>query len=1020
MQKRTRWLIPVIAGIMGISLFWLWPRGYCRSARSKYGLRLPRCPDGKPRQVLRIHGSELKRNGEGSVYVTASAVYTVSTADSWQTASIRDFEVALALVDTSGNETPIQPKDEWKRLGDQKWAQIILPEVRDGDYLLRARVRSKVGESSVDLPLALYAPARIHVLTDRPLYEPGNEVKFRALALRARDLTPIDLRPGTWIVRDPQGEVLLEEKAPAAEWGVVAGSFPLDAGAATGQWTVTWRSGNDEGQATFHVEPFTLPRFRVEATADQPFYQPGQRPTLSGSVVYSSGAPVAGAMVELQWSAQGAWPPPTSWMQGALPRQATTGANGRFVLELPEVPADLQGQVTLTAQLGAVDPAGDRVQGAASVLLSQDAIQVQAVSELGGGLVANANNRLYLRVTTADGRVLSGARLKVRRAWSGADPGIDVAADEDGVARIQIDPGPPVNVVIPPMPVRMQSRIPERLVSMTGATDLIAEDSPSLADQLELERWLAPLQACAKWVASEPQVAEVGLRVNRAGAIVATTAADSRLGGCVIATLRTRRLPAGNDRLYKLDVQFLPAPLPLLHAEVVAALDADEEMQELFHEAALDARDCLPGQEMLADMSELPWALEWRLRKGARNVQASWVSREAGMAMPQALAACVLGRAGRITLAEPATGDAMGVVRYTISYPYEPDDVPAPQPTIMKGYELLVDAESAGKSAGTTRLRMPPGEIPRLRVRADPVLVDPGDKVTLTLIRGPSYEGSLPRRISVHHLGQSQDIDVDEKTRTAMFAVPADGKGWYEVWAENERALVYVRSRDDLAVAISPERPHYAPGAMARLRILTRIGGQGAQAAVGLFGVDDSLGQLAALPGPDELGRIRPEIPMTERAFAALDAQALSLGRIRGHNAAEATILRVARIPDPAELDVVVNSSAEATFDPVAELTDRFYIALAELHAQVRAWEASAPPDEKMTPATMARLWQKALDACAGRGERVDDAFGRRMRLHYLPQDLLALTDPRHVVVVGTRLPEDVENWTEWVARRRP
>jgi hypothetical protein len=73
-----------------------------------------------------------------------------------------------------------------------------------------------------------------------------------------------------------------------------------------------------------------------------------------------------------------------------------------------------------------------------------------------------------------------------------------------------------------------------------------------------------------------------------------------------------------------------------------------------------------------------------------------------------------------------------------------------------------------------------------------------------------------------------------------------------------------------------------------------------------------------------------------------------------------------------------------------------------------------------MKPETMAKLWDKALDACKARGERIDDAFGRRLRLHRLPGDLLELTDPRQVVVVGTRLPEDVENWWDWVMRRKP
>src|SRR6185503_805809 len=118
--------------------------------------------------------------------------------------------------------------------------------------------------------------------------------------------------------------------------------------------------------------------------------------------------------------------------------------------------------------------------------------------------------------------------------------------------------------------------------------------------------------------------------------------------------------------------------------------------------------------------------------------------------------------------------------------------------------------------------------------------------------------------------------------------------------------------------------------------------------------------------------------------------------------------------------DAVVNARGDSPFDPIEELTDRFYVVLAELHAQVRAWEARTPADEKMTPATMARLWSAALDACRARGQRIDDAYGRALRLSRLPADLLSLTDPRAVVVVATRLTEDVENWPAWVGREKP
>jgi hypothetical protein len=219
---------------------------------------------------------------------------------------------------------------------------------------------------------------------------------------------------------------------------------------------------------------------------------------------------------------------------------------------------------------------------------------------------------------------------------------------------------------------------------------------------------------------------------------------------------------------------------------------------------------------------------------------------------------------------------------------------------------------------------------------------------------------------------------------------------------------------------VKPDKERYAPGDKAQLAITTIVGNKGSKAVVGLIGVDESLGQLVALPGPGELGRIRPKVETSSPAFGVLDGHALTLGQIRGANAAAATVLRVGAIPTPPELDALVHANGESHFDAIEVLTDHFYNVLAELHTQTRRWESDAPKAEKMTPATMARLWERALEACEKRGERVDDAYGRRLRLSLLPADLLALTDPRAVVVVGTRLPEDVENWAVWVGKEKP
>ncbi len=1008
-MKREVW-IPIAAGFFIIAA--AIPSRICRETFRKYGIALPHCPDGEIRQTAQLEVASLRRGVEGSVYLSASAHYTVKNADDVETEPVPHFEsIKLTLVNAKKIATPMEV--EWDRFGDISRGKLKLPEVPDGDYQLHADYETRLGKGELDVPLPLYTPARIHVITDRPLYEPGNVVKFRAVVLRARDLAPLDGRPGMWTVRDPNGEVLLEEKAAAGDWGVVSGTFPLDKAAQTGNWTVSWVSSDAADNVPFTVEPFTLPRFHVDASTQKPFYRAGDTPTIKGAVLYSSNAPVANAKLDIEWTIAGEWPPPSEWQDRLLPKHAQSAANGRFELALPQIPQDLQGTATLVAHISAIDPAGDRVESSTSVLLSKDGIQATAVTELGNGLVQSFNNRMFVRVTTPDGRVVANTKIKVRRTWQPNDKGIDAELDEDGVASLQIDPGAPVNVIIPAQPWRPAPK--QALVTRGQPEELIGDEGASLADQVELDHWLAALAPCAKWVADSETETTVGLRVDQGGAILSVGAGPSALDQCTVTTLRGKRLPAGGERLYKLSFHYTDPELPTLTPSIESALETPAGLAAQIQTLAHSTRDCLPQVE-----GALPSFLTWRVRAGAKEVElGGWARDPKAEPGTQAAMGCVTSRisgSGRIKLADAFAGDSLGMIRFSLTLP-ERMHQSKPQATTMLGYELDVTAAIDG--VPSTKLRVAPGEVPRLRMRVTPVIAKPGDKITAQLIRGPDFTGDLPKKLFLQCLKSKGEAELDSEHKAQLAIDPAT-EGWCEITGGDVRALVYVRPQAELAVTIKPKQPQYKPGQRAELVVQTMIGGKGGKAAVGLFGVDDSLGQLVPLPGADSMGRVRPKVDTSAPAFGVLDGQALTLGRIRGANAAAATVLRVTSIPKPPELDAEVNARATSKFDPVEELTDHFYVVLAELHAQARQWEATAPASEKMHPSTMAQLWKQALEACKKRGERIDDAYGRPLRLSRLPANLLSLTDPRAVIVLGTRLPEDIENWAQWVASERP
>jgi MG2 domain len=1002
MQRKHKLAIAGVGLVAALLLYW--------------ALRSP-WPDheGKLRQAARLEVSGLRRGGEGSVFLAVHAHYAKGGYESYVQVPELD-SASLSLVDAAGAARPLPIK--WDGDGGTRVGRLTLPDVPDGDYKLRASYQTELGKGELDAELPLYSPARIHVITDRPLYEAGNTVRFRAVVLRARDLVPLDGRPGRWIVRDPQGEVLLEEKAPAGDFGVVAGSFPLDRQAATGTWHVQWVSGGVTDDLPFTVQPFTLPRFRVDAAADQPFFSIGDVPVVRGAVVYSSGAPVAGAALEIEWQTGGDWPPPLEWREQLLPKTAKSDAEGRFELRLPQIPQDLLGRATLSARIAATDAAGDRVESQVSLLLSADKLQVSAVTELGEGLVEGFNNRLYLRVTTPDGRALPNTKIKVKRAWQVSDPGAEATSDEDGVAALQLDPGPPVNIVVPAMPWRPAPR--PALVTRGEVDELIGGDGAPLEDQLEMDRWLPALAACGKWRTDESTSAEVGLRVNAGGAVLiaAAGAEPSPLDRCAAAVLRGKRLPAGSERMYALAFSFSEPDLPSLTTSVTGPGDVPEELAAHVEQLAADARDCLP----VTAEGTLPRALVWRVASGSKQAQlGEWLADPNGDGAAASALGCVTSRLrGAAALQETAEGDAFGLIRFAVTPP-ERARAEKPQPTMMIGYELTVTAELEGGKDGapSTKLRLTPGEIPPLRMRLTPVLAKAGEEVTAELIRGPSYTGDLPEKLSLSCPKQKPEEQKLDGERRAKWKLAADVTGWCEVQGGGVRALVYIKSPNELTVAVKPDKERYAPGDAARLEVQTQVAGRGAKAAVGLFGVDASLGQLAPLAGPSDMDRLQPKVETSAPAFGTLDGQALTLGRIRGANAAAATVLRVSSIPGPAELDAVVSTSVESRFNVLEELTDRFYLALGELYVQARLWEETAPKAEKMKPETMAGLWKKALAACEKRGEKIEDAYGRKLTLRRLPPDLLALTAPE-AVITGTRLPEDVENWADWVGRRKP
>lgn len=981
----------------------------CMTPGIRYGVWTKQCSLGELRLGADVNASGLVRGQAGPVYVVPKIRLLRQEYNStWveEETMDRGFSTTLSLLDADGNVVADGiTYDNKSDFGDYGWP-VVLAAVPDGDYTLRAHVEAPFESVDVDVPLPLYAPALAHLMTDRPLYKPGQDVLLRAAMLRRTDLSPIDGRPGVWKIIAPDGSEMLIEKDKAGAWGIADTSFPLDAQAQVGQWTAIWTSGLASDTVTFDVRPFRLPRASVEMSASQPWYTAGDAVALTGTAHYNSGAPVANASVEVQLiPGEGRWPLPLDW---ETPFSATTDAFGKFNVDIGDVPADLLERRVISARVRVTEEAGETTDGSASLVLSQYPLKVEAVTEFGEGLVGGFNNRAYVRLTTPDGRPVADTDVAIRAWWDESAKLYPAKTDVDGVAAFQLDPGDPVTVVIEAPPFRPHPVVAQP-PSLQSGNVYPQGRSLDLSERSSLDRVVSTLASCGDYTNGGQNVA-VSLQIDTSGSVRRVLADDSPAGACVTGVLRGLRFESGDFRTLALNWYIPDTQKPALVGSSSLAQGLDNGVGAVFDAAALRARRCFTG--ISGNNGEEAVAAHWSLSDGSSAIDVSFGnSRNSGLA--PATQACLKSSFAGLSLPDAADGDAMGTALYALRLPTSSREN-APQSYTMTGYQLRVSTTSGEERVAP--LIFTAGAIPDLRIRATPTLAKAGDVVEFKLIRGPNFYGDLPEKLYLQEGGASvSEALVDAKAGTASFTIPDDRDGFLHVDYGNARAVVFVEPKDRLAVSLATDKPKYRPGETATLTVTTSAGGQPVAAGVGLVGVDNTLGQLAPLLGPDEYGRITVRETADQPAFGTFDPKALVLGQIHGENAAKATVLRLTNLPmDPAGDDATYASGHSIDHDTEV-LTTNFYRVLGKVTDDVHAWEASAPAGDWLTNDKMVVFWNKALsDVGDGRGEAVD-AFARPLTLDILPQDLLVQVDPRQIVSDTTRLPEDILSWTRFI-----
>ncbi|GEM_PF-2631341 len=191
-----------------------------------------------------------------------------------------------------------------------------------------------------NLSVASVLQPRIMIYTDRPAYQPGNEVHYRALIREIEDgkyVIPDEYEFETTVL-DARGTLIHQEKSNLSEYGTLHGRFVLDAASSLGQYRIAVSRKDGPANAwTFAVQEFTLPNARIEIETKQNTYFYGDK--ISGTITVSdfSGNPFAGEAICYLLA--------TEWQDG------TTDKDGKIAFEFDTWDLAEEGIVAIQAIL---------------------------------------------------------------------------------------------------------------------------------------------------------------------------------------------------------------------------------------------------------------------------------------------------------------------------------------------------------------------------------------------------------------------------------------------------------------------------------------------------------------------------------------------------------------------------------------------------------------------------------------------------------------------------------------------
>jgi hypothetical protein len=384
--------------------------------------------------------------GQQSYLVGSRAAVRVVVTDSNNEAIPGAGSLRIELLGSGGHDERVLFEGHLNRHGTSE-AQFRFPSGLSGNFQLHYKVETAIGSTEVTQGVRLEDRVSVLLTTEKPIYQPGQTIHARALALERSNHEAVGNRGLVFEVDDSRGNKVFKKATRTDEFGIASAEFGLADEVNLGTYHLRALLGEtgsepaNSAELALNVQKYVLPKFKVDldlAGKDEKAkhgYRPGDHVSGTVQARYFFGKALEQAEVSVKAS--------TMDVEMYIAASATPGKIDHdgvyhFDLELPQYFAGRplsQGAARVLVEATVKDLAGHSESRGVPITVSESAFLVTAVPE-GGTLVPNLENQMFVLAGYPDGSP-ARADLKIR---AGKNPEQSVSTDEGGGAVVRLNP----------------------------------------------------------------------------------------------------------------------------------------------------------------------------------------------------------------------------------------------------------------------------------------------------------------------------------------------------------------------------------------------------------------------------------------------------------------------------------------------------------------------------------------------------------------------------------------------------